>query len=235
MISQLIEQSQAFLVMQQDSVLFVTKENDETLIKQIDLPSLIRAISQSDFQSEWYIQPCLKLHHISQREGRITTISSILPSTYLLKFESIGSPEFNSGACLSTHSASFSLGVPLPGAVIVHCQSQLWVYAYKDELSLSSTLYHYPLPNIDLNGKVCWGSVALSKSCSSLMWNDFVTSQFNQDYDNNKSQAHPYNVVSQLKDVAQSSNTVYPEGDLVSTNLTLAALAQTNSQQSTNF
>ena len=44
-----------------------------------------------------------------------------------------------------------------------------------------------------------------------------------------------YNVVSQLKDVAQSLNTVYPEQDLVSTNLTLAALAQTNSQQSSNF
>lgn len=235
MISQLIEQSQAFLVMQQDSVLFVTKENDETLIKQIDLPSLIKAISQSDFQSEWYIQPCLKLHHISQREGRITTISSILPSTYLLKFESIGSPEFNSGACLSTHSASFSLGVPLPGAVIVHCQSQLRVYAYKDELSLNSTLYHYPLPNIDSSGKVCWGNVALPRLNPSSMWNAFVTSEFNQDYDNHKSQAHPYNVVSQLKAVAQSSNIVYPERDLVSINLTLADLAQTNSKQSIDY
>ena len=235
MISQLIEQSQAFLVMQQDSVLFVARENGETLIKQIDLPSLIRAISQSDFQSEWYIQPCLKLHHISQREGRITTISSILPSTYLLKFESIGSPEFNSGACLSTHSASFSLGVPLPGAVIVHCQSKMWVYAYKDDLNLSSTLYHYPLPNIDNRGKVCWGNVALPRLNPSSMWNAFVTSEFNQDYDNHKSQAHPYNVVSQLKQVAQSSNIVYPERDLVSTNLTLADLAQTNSKQSIDY
>ena len=216
MISQLIEQSQAFLVMQQDSVLFVTKENDETLIKQIDLPSLIKAISQSDFQSEWYIQPCLKLHHISQREGRITTINSILPSTYLLKFE------------------SFSLGVPLPGAVIVHCQSKMWVYAYKDELNLSSTLYHYPLPNIDNRGKVCWGNVALPRLNPSSMWNAFVTSEFNQDYDNHKSQAHPYNVVSQLK-VAQSSNIVYPERDLVSINLTLADLAQTNSKQSIDY
>ncbi|MEM7593895.1 MAG: hypothetical protein AAF383_20700 [Cyanobacteria bacterium P01_A01_bin.83] len=105
MISQLIEQSQAFLIMQQDSVLFVARENGETLIKQIDLPSLMEAISQSDFQSDWYVNPMVKLHHISQIEGRTTTISSIPPSTYLLKFE------------------SFSLGVPLPGAVIVHCQS----------------------------------------------------------------------------------------------------------------
>ena len=217
MISQLIEQSQAFLVMQQDSVLFVARENGETLIKQIDLPSLIRAISQSDFQSEWYIQPCLKLHHISQREGRITTINSILPSTYLLKFE------------------SFSLGVPLPGAVIVHCQSQLWVYAYKDELSLNSTLYHYPLPNIDSSGKVCWGSVALPSQSSDSMWNAFVTSKFNQDYDNNKSQAHPYNIVSQLKEVAKGLDRVYPELDLVSINLTLADLAQTNSKQSIDY
>ncbi len=212
MISQLIEQSRAFLIMQQDSVLFVARENGETLIKQIDLPSLMEAISQSDFQSNWYVHPQVRLHHISQREGRITTINSILPSTYLLKFE------------------SFSLGVPLPGAVIVHCQSQLWVYAYKNELSLSSTLYHYPLPNIDDRGKVCWGSVALPSHSPSLMWNVFITSKFNQDYDNNKSQAHPYNVVFQLKAIAQGLNTVYPERDLVSTNLTLAALAQTTAR-----
>ena len=214
MISQLIEQSQAFLIMQQESVLFVARENGETLIKQIDLPSLFEAISQSDFQSDWYVHPQVKvrLHHISRKEGRTTTISSVLPNTYLLKFE------------------SFSLRVPLPGAVIVHCRSQLWVYAYKGELNLSSTLYHYPLPNIDDRGKVCWGNVALPKDSPSEMWNAFVTSKFNQDYDNHKSQAHPYNVVSQLKDVAQSLNTVYPERDLVSTNLTLAALAQTTAK-----
>jgi len=118
----------------------------------------------------------------------------------------------------------------LPGAVIVHCQSELWVYAYKNELSLNSTLYHYPLPNIDSSGKVCWGNVALPSQSSDSMWNAFVTSKFNQDYDNNKSQAHPYNVVSQLKEVAKSLNTIYSEGDLVATNLTLAALAQTNTK-----
>ncbi len=209
MISQLIEQSQAFLILQQDSVLFVARENGETLIKQIDLPSLIKSISQSDFQSNWYVNPLMKLHHISQREGRTTTISSIPPSTYLLKFE------------------SFCLGVPLPGAIVVHCQSQLWVYAYKDELSLNSILYHYPLPNIDSSGKVCWGNVALSRNSPGSVWNAFVTSKFNQDYDNHKSQTHPHNVVSQLKDVAQGLNAVYPERDLVSANLTLANLAQT--------
>lgn len=212
MISQLIEQAQAFLIMQQDSVLFVARESGETFIKQIDLPSLIRAMSQSDFQSGWYVNPLMKLHRISQREGITTTISSILPSSYLLKFR------------------SFCLGVPLPGAVIVHCQSQLWVYAYKGELSLNSTLYHYPLPNIDDRGKVCWGNVALPRLNPSSMWNAFVTSEFNQDYDNRKSQAHPYNIVSQLKDVARSSNTVYPEEDLVSTNLTLAKLSQTTTK-----
>ena len=201
MIAELIEQAKALLIFKKDSVIFTVKEQDHTLIKEIDFPNLIAAIQQTDFQSNWYIHPQVRLHHISQREGRTTTISSIPHSTYLLKFE------------------SFSLRVPLPGAVIVHCQSQLWVYAYKNELSLSSTLYHYPLPNIDSSGKVCWGNVALPSYSPGLMWNTFVTSEFNQDYDNNKSQAYPYNVVTQLKEVAQSSNTVYPERDLVSTNI----------------
>jgi hypothetical protein len=212
MISKLLEESQGFLILQQDSVLFVVQENGETLIKQIDLPSLIKTISQSDFQSDWYLQPQPPLHHISQREGRTTTISSILPSTYLIKF------------------ASFSLGVPLPGAVIVQCQTELWVYAYKNELSLNSILYHYPLPNINNQGKVCWGNVSLPRGSSSSIWNTFMTSKFNQDYDRHKSQAYPDNIVSQLKEVAQSLNTIYPEQDLVSANLTLAALSTTTAK-----
>ncbi|NJL51130.1 MAG: hypothetical protein HC930_01020 [Hydrococcus sp. SU_1_0] len=70
----------------------------------------------------------------------------------------------------------------------------------------------------------------MPRNSPSLMWNAFVTSKFNQDYDNHKSQAHPYNVVSQLIEVAESLNTVYPEWDLVSTNLTLAALSQTTAK-----
>ena len=182
MISQLIEQAQAFLIMQQDSVLFVARESGETLIKQIDLPSLIRAMSQSDFQSGWYINPLMKLHHISQKEGRTTTINSILPSTYLLKFK------------------SFCLGVPLPGVIIVHCQSQLRVYAYKDELNLSSTLLTITLyPTLTIVARSVGGNVALPRLNPSSMWNAFVTSEFNQDYDNRKSQAYPYNVVLSAK------------------------------------
>lgn len=201
MINQIIEQSKAFLILQQDSALFVTRKKEKTFIKQIDLASLIESISQSDFESDWHISPLLKLHHITQKRAKITTISSILPNTYLLKFE------------------SFKIKVPLPGTIVKHCQDQLWVYAYKGKLDIDSTLYHYPLPNIDTDAKVCWGNIVQSKSNPSCAWQAFVESEFNQDYDDNKSKIHPDNIVTQLKSVAQ--DLVYPEQDLVPTNFTL--------------
>lgn len=209
MIAELIEQAKALLIFNKDSVVFTVKEQDNTLIKEIDFPSLITAIQQTNFQSDWYLNS-LSLHKICQQEGKIVTISSTLPNSYLLEFK------------------DFCLRVPLPGAVIVHCDSKLWLYAYqgnRDNLNLDSQLYKFPLPNISGTNQVCWGDVVLPKHCASAMWHCFVTSCFNQDYDDDKSLAHPHNIVTQLRQVSQSLNVVYPEQDLVPTNLTLANLA----------
>ncbi len=208
MIPELIQQAKALLIFNQDSVVFTVTEDEQTFIKQIDLTSLIKTIEQTDFQSDWYLEYPLSLHKVCQREGKVLTISSALPSVYLLKFE------------------GFSLRVPLPGAVIVHCHPKLWVYAYKDRLKLDSVLYHFPLPNISSTSQVCWGNVSQSNQCVATIWNSFITSRFNQDYDEGKSRTHPYNIVTQLKEIAQSSNTVYPQQDLVPTSSTLSSLAQ---------
>ncbi len=208
MIPELIQQAKALLIFNQDSVVFMVTEDEQTFIKQIDVPSLIKTIGQTDFQSDWYLEYPLNLHKVCQQEGKVLTISSALPSIYLLKFE------------------GFSLRVPLPGAVIVHCHQKLWVYAYKDRLNLDSVLYQFPLPNISPTGQVCWGNVSQSSQCIATVWNSFITSKFNQDYDEGKSQAYPYNIVIQLKEIAQSLDCVYPQQDLIQTSLTLSSLAQ---------
>jgi hypothetical protein len=211
MIQKLVDQADAFLLFKEDSVIFVLRNGEETSIKQIDFPSLIATIKQTDFESDWYLSSKLRLLKIYQQEGEILTLSSIPPDTYLLKFK------------------DYHLQVPLPGAIIIHHQGRLWIYAYQGELKFDSCLYHFPLPNINSTGQVCWGSAEMKTASPEKIWQSFINSEFNQDYDDGKSKAYPHNIVSQLQVISQSLNTIYPEQDLVSARLTLATLPQLKS------
>ena len=207
MIPELIDQARAFLIFQEDLSTFVLRDGQETFIKQIDYPSLIKTIEQTNFQSDWYLSN-FRLLKMSQLDGKIFTVSSLAADIYLLRFE------------------DFQLKAPLPKAVVVHCQSQLWLYAYRGKLALDSILYHFPLPNISDTGKVCWGNVSIRSDAPEKTWQSFIESEFNLDYSNNKSKAYPRSVVAQLQAISQSLNTVYPEADLVPTRWTLATLPQ---------
>ncbi|MGB5635080.1 MAG: hypothetical protein WBM86_20185, partial [Waterburya sp.] len=201
MIPQLIKQAQALLIFLQDSAVFTISEDGHTYIKQIDFTNLIEILGQKDFQSDWHLHPNVSLHKVCQDNGQTLTVSSVLPSQYLLRFD------------------NFSLNVPLPGAVIVHRQSRLWIFAYKGPLSLNSQLYQFPLPNINSDGQVCWGSVSspnkdtarTSHGCretrhpvSFTMWANFISSKFNYDLSGGKSLSRSNSIVGKLIDISQS-------------------------------
>jgi Prokaryotic E2 family D len=208
MIPQLIKQAQALLIFLQDSAVFTTSEDGHTYIKQIDFTNLIEILGQKDFQSDWHLQPNVALHKVCQYNGKIMTVSSVLPSQYLLRFD------------------NFSLNVPLPGAVVVHKQSRLWIFAYKGQLSLNSQLYQFPLPNINSDGQVCWGSVSPPNKDTASMWHSFISSEFNYDLDGGKSLSHPNLIVDKLIRISQSLVTVYPEQDLVPNGWSLNTILQ---------
>jgi hypothetical protein len=208
MIPQLIKQAQALLIFLQDSAVFTTSEDGHTYIKQIDFTNLIEILGQKDFQSDWYLHPNVSLHKVCQYNGQILTVNSVLPSQYLLRFD------------------NFSLNVPLPGAVVVHRQSHLWIFAYKGQLSLNSQLYQFPLPNINSDGQVCWGSVSSPNKDTATMWANFISSEFNYDLDGGKSLSHPNSIVGKLIDISQSLVTVYPEQDLVPNGWSLSKILQ---------
>lgn len=208
MIPQLIKQAQALLIFLQDSVVFTTSEDGHTYIKQIDFTNLIEILGQKDFQSDWHLHPNVSLHKVCQYNGQILTVSSVLPNQYLLKFD------------------NFSLNVPLPGAVIVHRQSRLWIFAYKGQLSLNSQLYQFPLPNINSDGQVCWGSVSPLNKDTAAMWANFISSKFNYDLSGGKSLSRPNSIVGKLIDISQSLATVYPEQDLVPNGWNLTKIIQ---------
>jgi hypothetical protein len=208
MIPQLIKQAQALLIFLQDSVVFTTSEDGHTYIKQIDFTNLIEILGQKDFQSDWHLHPNVSLHKVCQYNGQILTVSSVLPNQYLLKFD------------------NFSLNVPLPGAVIVHRQSRLWIFAYKGQLSLNSQLYQFPLSNINSDGQVCWGSVSPPNKDTAAMWANFISSNFNYDLSGGKSLSRPNSIVGKLIDISQSLVTVYPEQDLVPNGWSLTKIIQ---------
>lgn len=208
MIPQLIKQAQALLIFLQDSVVFTTSEDGHTYIKQIDFTNLIEILGQKDFQSDWHLHPNVSLHKVCQYNGQILTVSSVLPSQHLLRFD------------------NFSLNVPLPGAVIVHRQSRLWIFAYKGQLSLNSQLYQFPLPNINSDGQVCWGSVSPPNKDTATMWVNFISSKFNYDLSGGKSLSRPNSIVGKLIDISQSLATVYPEQDLVPNGWSLTKILQ---------
>lgn len=214
MIPQLIKQAQALLIFLQDSVVFTTSEDGHTYIKQIDFINLIEILGQKDFQSDWHLHPNVSLHKVCQYNGQILTVSSVLPNQYLLKFD------------------NFSLNVPLPGAVIVHRQSRLWIFAYQGQLSLNSQLYQFPLPNINSDGQVCWGSVSPPNKDTAAMWANFISSKFNYDLSGGKSLSRPNSIVGKLIDISQSLVTVYPEQDLVPNGWSLTKIIQLINERS---
>ena len=207
MILELIDQARAFLIFQDDLSTFVLRDGQETFIKQIDYPALVKTIKQANFQSDWYLSN-LRLLKMSRQNGEVLTVSSLAADTYLLRFK------------------DYQLEVPLPKAIVVHCQAELWLYAYQGKLAPDSILYHFPLPNISDTGKVCWGSVSIRSDTPEKSWQSFIESEFNLDYGNNKSKAYPRSIVAQLQTISQSLNTIYPEADLVPTRWTLATLPQ---------
>lgn len=214
MIPQLIKQAQALLIFLQDSVVFTTSEDGHTYIKQIDFINLIEILGQKDFQSDWHLHPNVSLHKVCQYNGQILTVSSVLPSQHLLRFD------------------NFSLNVPLPGAVIVHRQSRLWIFAYQGQLSLNSQLYQFPLPNINSDGQVCWGSVSPPNKDTAAMWANFISSKFNYDLSGGKSLSRPNSIVGKLIDISQSLVTVYPEQDLVPNGWSLTKIIQLINERS---
>lgn len=210
MIEQLIKQAKALLLFNESEVVFVNKINGlsrEISLKYIDYDSLTRTLSQKDFTSEWYLSP-LKTLLVSRKGGVDFNISSTEPQIYSLIVN------------------QQKLSVPLPGAVIVYCNKAMWLYAYKSDepLTLNSKLYQFPLPNIAINGKVCWGNVKPNSGRIDSAWQSFISSEFNDDFSGRKSLAKPRNIISQLMELSQSLYTIYPELDLVRAGRTLDSL-----------
>lgn len=126
------------------------------------------------------------------------------------------------------------LRIPLPPLLMVRTvtgqkQPRYQVFAVKRRpTTLNAPLFVAPLPNVYHTGNVCWGSVSLPditlEETVSLAsgWQVLLGTPFGNHSVARKSQAHPADIREHYLALAARGTRVYPRGDLIPANMTLA-------------
>lgn len=116
------------------------------------------------------------------------------------------------------------LELPMPALAFCGYDQRYYVWAFKDvELKGDTGLYAAPLPNVDANGAICFGSNLVPKASAKTIeeaWRIFLASPFTNHSVNGKSRKHPDDVRKQLIRLSEKKNRRYPVDDLVSLNRT---------------
>ena len=77
---------------------------------------------------------------------------------------------------------AITLELPMPGLVFLGYGQKYHVWAFKDkELKADTPLFAAPLPNVDANGAICFGSNAVPKASATAIqdaWHLFLASPF---------------------------------------------------------
>jgi len=114
--------------------------------------------------------------------------------------------------------------VPMPGLAFFGYGQRYYVWAFKDaELKGDTNLHAAPLPNVDANGAICFGSNVIPKASAQTIgeaWRIFLASPFTNHSVNGKSRKFPDDVRKQLIELVEHRRRRYPLDDLVSLNRT---------------
>lgn len=121
--------------------------------------------------------------------------------------------------CCSIAVEATRLKVPLPGLVLLGCESQYWLWAIcESQFDPQSKAHYAPLPNVHNTGKICWGSnkpPSLANQSIAQTWKLFIESPFNDHLVQGKSQKYPQTIVQQLRSLSKRNCKTYPDRDLV--------------------
>jgi hypothetical protein len=108
--------------------------------------------------------------------------------------------------------------VPLPGLVLCGDATTYAVWAtHETSFSPQARAYHAPLPNVNPNGKLCFGSVpvpAVAWDTIDLAWQRFLAAPFNDHVIAGRSRAFPTDIRRQLRKLSARHATRYPLADL---------------------
>jgi PRTRC genetic system protein B len=119
---------------------------------------------------------------------------------------------------------TMALELPMPALAFFGYDQRYYVWAFKDaELKGDTNLFAAPLPNVDANGAICFGSNVVPKASGKTIeeaWRIFLASPFTNHSVNGKSRKHPDDVRKQLTQLAEHRRRRYSIDDLVSLNRT---------------
>ncbi len=119
---------------------------------------------------------------------------------------------------------AMTLELPMPALAFFGYDQRYYLWAFKDaDLKGDTNLFAAPLPNVDANGAICFGSNVVPKALARAIeetWRIFLASPFTNHSVNGKSHKHPDDVRKQLMQLAEHRRRRYPIDDLVSLNRT---------------
>lgn len=132
--------------------------------------------------------------------------------------------QYNISVLMRENDEPDSFQVPMPRLAFFGYGQRYYVWAFKEkELKGETIMFAAPLPNVDPNGTICFGSNAVPDASTRTIdeaWKIFITSPFNEHLIDRKSVAFPDDVRPQLNRLAGEKRRRYPVSDLVSTNRT---------------
>jgi PRTRC genetic system protein B len=108
------------------------------------------------------------------------------------------------------------IAVPLPSLIFFGINQRYFIWAVKTkEFDKDAILYHVPLPNINLQGEICFGNNALTQDIEKD-WQLFLESAFNDHNVDQKSHRYGSDVRAMLFSLADKKARKYPLNDLQS-------------------
>jgi hypothetical protein len=204
MLNKLLKQAEAFLAFVDDSLLFISKQQNELTIRHLDPQSFVELVGIVNHDSGWLkVNKLITIERIGTKQGKPWFLATIEPQPKV-KID--------------------RFTIPLPRLIMFCWGTNCWIWAIKQPFTPKQKLYHAPLPNIRIDGEVCWGGITqlpfFSFNCWEI-WQQFISSGFNSDFIDNKSLSSPENLYLQYQNREKTNSTKYPLNDLISTEITV--------------
>ncbi len=199
------DETASLMLITGDQYLFRFRDKGGTVAYKFLSPASVRAaFAQETIDTQW-LPPNVRRWGIGkQGEWLLVTHS---PHVYEFSFAGLHGSE------------AVTLGVPMPALAFLGYGQRYHIWAFTDrDLRANSPLFVAPLPNVDANGAICFGTNIMSPASARTMgdaWNLFLASPFSNHSVNGKSKAFPDDVRLQLEQLAQAGRRRYPLRDLV--------------------
>jgi len=203
------DETAALLFICGDQYLFRYRARDGGIVHKFVSPAAVRAaFAEETIDTNWLPSHARRWGIARQGEWIVITFP---PQKHRFTF-----------ARESGGEKMITLDLPMPALAFFGYGQRYYLWAFKDaELKGDTALFAAPLPNVDSNGAICFGSNPMPKASAKTIeeaWRIFLASPFTNHATNGKSRKFPDDVRQQLMQLAEGRRRRYSIADLVSLN-----------------